>query len=1498
MAPSTRALADAGELLLLEEALRNRRPSIPEVGALLRHRDGRVVQAVLVWLQAEIPRTADPDVLSAWAQALPSALPPGCPPEVHSLLAQSVVELAPWGAPLPDWRAWSLAPALALPWLAASLAVAPRPAVAAEGPSERLLHALAGLKGSRCLDPIGLVDGLLALADERFAGPALRLLHEAAKALALPPSEVEARLKILVESGSLEALTALGSPWARPVTLPRQAVIEALADPTRAAAALNLLAGRGEGDLLRAVALGDLPGPRVAALAALGDHADPTVALAVAQSDPLAFGPALRQALVAAHRRGRFVQAADVPRLITLFLAHRAWPAAELAELCHPVRDALVEAIGRLDAADHAWPRLLPVLVASESPAARGVVRTLLGRRPPQATERAALEAIAAAADAEAEGLVLEAFARHPPEALAALRVIGGVATFRSLRGFLGIEPAGDVAPWLLAYLEAAVTLLWQLCPPRSAGREELLGRLNPGELPRLIAADVAAERSGAARRLALNAALYQSPDQALIRLCALGEEGTWDTLSGLLRRTVVGLHDGSVAGDAPLGTEHTRGRPRIPEAVSEALLGHGRLLAERGRIRPTCLVRGGEPGQAFFAEIALDLALWGGLEAPMQHCLLVALEAVRAPGLVRRVHPLLRHKDPEVRAAAVRILVAQDAEDPRSDRRESPRALSFSITRLLREDDPITLRPALEAVARFGLRGATPLVAACLEHPNMNIKKSAAEALARLDAAAVVDRLVFWLGRHDNPGFRGLLNLAYDAARVGPTPLVVALAHAAGDTSDTAQSAWTVELLLQALDGRLTATHLRRLLVGRHPASETLLAAVAAGRLTLQEGDLSILRVELRRYRLPAADRLPPPPSTRPGPIEALERRGFDPQVARAALQDAASIPFLRGLVRRHPREWLALLPELEGPERRRLAPALADLDDLDAARLALGALLALLAEIAPPGPGGGSEISHDSKGIEGLVTLLVRVGAERPGPLAGRIIDALRALPPTPAGDGLMRWQALGRLGAVPLRSDLEAALADCARTHDPRGHSLALLCLALQVQSPAPRPPAALLEAVQRPDPTPLAALAAVPVRDPGARLAAIIAAWPHAIEGRQSELLTMALALQPLGTARWIKGLPGPPPRVKVQPEGAARRDGLLAGLADADPAKRREAAVALLDWPDVPEAHLTVLEAWLAGQVDVPADRQWALAELLVGRPDLMAGPRAVEIVEWLPLARRRLLLDRLWSQWTQGVPRAADRLRGLGAAFLLPDVAAAVAEGHLTAADLLSQGPLPRGPLLDRVVVALRAERAGERAPLADDLLHRARPGPLGTPEPPETPVPTAEPARDRDALVAAARGTDAAGARAALEALVQTPDTHLVDLLIELTTHRDLGRRILALRHLKRVADRATYLDAAVPFLDDPRPDVQRSVIRTLAHARHLGALKAIAELVDHRQRVVHDAAAEAIELYGHDALPVLKQLLRRARPDRRHTWLTLIDRIETGGLRRDPSRPPRPLG
>ncbi|MEZ4463367.1 MAG: hypothetical protein R3F43_02315 [bacterium] len=271
------------------------------------------------------------------------------------------------------------------------------------------------MSGGRCLDPLGLLDGLIALDAACLAAPALRLLQEAARSASLGAEAVGPRLTRLVEGGSLEALAALNAPWARQVALPRGAVIAALTDPARAPAAVAVLAGRQEADLLWALARASCAARarrRSASWArwppwrpiccgsprAIRSRSGP--ASAPRSWPPTLAGSSSRRGRRRLHRPGP-----PAPR----------WLPAEVAGLCHPVRDALVAAVSRRDPLDPAWPRLLPVLVASEATAAPAAVRALLARPIPPVTARVGLEAIANLEDSDAEAIALDLLPRFPP---------------------------------------------------------------------------------------------------------------------------------------------------------------------------------------------------------------------------------------------------------------------------------------------------------------------------------------------------------------------------------------------------------------------------------------------------------------------------------------------------------------------------------------------------------------------------------------------------------------------------------------------------------------------------------------------------------------------------------------------------------------------------------------------------------------------------------------------------------------------------------------------------------------------------------------------------------------------------------------------------------------------------------------------------------------------------------------------------------------------------
>lgn len=1441
-AAQAQGLADAGDLDGLANHLR-RHPPRPAQGApLLHHADPRVGHLIISWLRRHLRRCADATVLADWAAALPQdvdRLGPRAQRGLARLYSQLRAQVQARGAPLPDWRSCRPPEPVAVAWLSTAIEFDPR-SVTREGASERLLHALASLTGAELPDVAGLLGALLPLADASPAlvVPAMRLLSEARTVCTVSADAAQAALLAWIAAGHGPALQAsLNGP---PIIIPLDVLEGALADPYRAADAVSALARQGDGLVLLEIAEGGRPGPTAQALVAVGAFA-PTAAslIELARRDPLQFAAPLRLALVKAHHRGVFVQPADLVPLLTLFVQHQSWPALDLVDLCHVARDALVERIAARPIDDPAWLRLLPVLAISPGRGASAAIRAILAAPAPPTTIRAALAAVAVREDTEAEGVVLTRLAEYCPEALRALTRVGGAATAQTLEAALGLSDA-PAAPWILAHQSAALVLLWQLTAARSQSRAALLARINPGEIPAQIARDIAAERSEAARRLALKSALFVRPDQALIRLADLGEDGAFDTLYGLLRETVVGLIDGAVPGDSPLDTAHTVGRPDLPAGVRDALLKYGQRLARRGRIRPVSLVRGGEPGAAMMVEIALDLALFGGLEPAMQRCLLDAIQPYDVPGVAARLEPLIRSRDADVRAAAVRLFVAR-----------VHASQTHALVRLLRDDAPATLRPAIAAMAEFAVVWTTPLVVARLDHAELPIARVAADALVRLDPVQAAPAVVEQLARRDDPRLRSLLLKAYDGADLGPGPLVDALVEA--DAAARAR-------LQQALDGRISPAWLRRLIVAQHPAAAQLVEAVRAGAVRL-DGSLERLDDELVRHGRPRL---------RPGEVtltEALRRAGWSAAVGRAAIADPSVD--LQSLVRRFGREVVALLPHLPGADRDRVA---AHLDSLkpDTARQGLSIVLDALRAAADPAA------------VEGILRLLMRIGSGLPSPLAGRAVDAVRGLTSALAGGaadddaGVLRWQTLARLGAIPTRADLAAALADTQCAPDPKQAAVEVLRWAFGARRIPATPPEDLLSAVDGA----LAAARARPVV--GAErvrlIGELIAAWPHATPDRAQALLDWLLDLQPLGAPPWILSADtqaaSPPPSVP----SIQRRAALLDGLNDDVPERRTEAAVQLLDWADVPEGQLEVLLAWLSGAVDVPVDRRWALADALHARPRLLTNVRGIELLDWLSVERQRHHADRLWGLWgsddAELSARAGQMLRRLGPEFLLPRVAREIEDARWGAVDLLIGRPVVRSPLLEMVIDQLRAAGQLERA---STLERQACAGPLSTP----TPLPAPRVKRrgsGHEALIETARGDDPRGARAALKQMVDADAPGTLDLLVDLTRHPDPARRILALRAVRQLADQRTYLDAALPFLDDPRPDVRRSVIEALSEARHPAALPELIPLLRDRTPAIRDAARAGVIRYGAAATGLLQEAMRHARPDRRGLYVNLL--------------------
>ncbi|MFE1272763.1 HEAT repeat domain-containing protein [Streptomyces sp. NPDC058758] len=1379
---------------------------------------------------------------------------PSEPVSAEEALAVAVGGVAPDG--WRDWPAEVLVPAVRVALLRAELVRDPG-VLGREEPGEALYQAVRGVEAGDA----GLVRAAAGSGDAVLEGEALRLAREGLRAGGLAPAFVRDVLLGLLGSAAGAvvngALAELAEPWASVEPLPAS-VLAGLLGPETAGAALATAAAHGHGELLWRAAAdpGASPEVRGRALALYGETArreDVPALLELAGTDPLMLSGPAAECLRAMHRRGHFATDADVPAVLALALADHTIPAGTVATVLFTARHALLRLLADAAPDDPAWPRRLDLLVALDAQGVGGLpVAAEIARVLPAAADPAPfLRALRALRDPGTEAAVLAALPHAPAAALDALEAVGGDRTVRVLGTALGLDGLGaqdpDAPPASLVeravrpHRKRALELVWLLNTDPGV-RRRLLTRVDAAELPARVAADLGGPDE---RELALLAA-HLDPDDpvaALCRLAAHAGPGTLPVLADLLLR---------IAGEAaaawePGGTGPVpEAEPVVPQEAVDALDALGRRLHARGRIRPVCLldVFPDDAGPALVTDLVLGLLDRPGLTAGEQAVLLrVPADLPRAPHrtLRSRAHPFLRHPDRHVRKHAVALL----ARDATGDGVEAVSATLLALTGPDR--DPQTVRQALGALGGAGARWASDAIAGCLDHLAMNVRKAAAGALATAGTARAVPPLLRHLGHTDNPGLRALLLDALRALLGAALPATLAAA------ADGSTDARTRDRLLAALPGE------------------------------------------------PAVDR-------DEEDLRSLAEEGWDQDVAL-------------GLAERH----------AEGRPHRaaRLRETRPHLDDWLALAAASGrarrAVLAVLPGGICPAPWTARERGAFARHVtvlldglaeaegaarDALIEVLEAVATHRRPDVRREITLSVRDLPLTSPGRRSV-LPLLRLAGAVVVRADLDRALDAAALAADPDDARARLLREAFGVDGRSERPPwhgelAASARSV--------ADLAAHRRRGvaAGSRelLAALVDVQAGAPDDVRAALVDWMTDLQPPAAPPWTlaedaaraeagaprAGRPAGPDR----PRSAARRERLLALLASGDRRERNGAAYTLLGWPE-PDARATVLDAYLRGRIDEPAEdalrsalgralTEAGPARLLGGAEGARADRIARAAAGGLDTGRLPLLLPVLLHLWEHG-PEAARRdafaaLRRLPADALAGHLEGRLATGEPGPLGLLAGRRLLRTPVLERLAgrhpeaglvlvdgplygpeaagrreAALRALR--ERAPRPSD------PSPVLPYEEAVALLRSPDPRRVRRTL---AHLTEHAAAFAG--ALFEGP-------LRELLVHPDTGVRLHAHRTARVLLDRDAHLRLTEVLLDDVRPDVVRGAVRVLSQARREPAVPRFVALLDHGQAVVRRAAETAVLRAGTAAVPALRRAASHARPDRRPLYEGLLARV-----------------
>jgi|GEM_PF-3694947 len=1402
--------------------------------------------------------------------------------DAFARVLSSLLLWVPEGAMLPE-RPDDLPTQLEVAWRELELALWPLREL-----DELTLEALARTNLARIYAPLEVLEALAHL--DPLPAPILqRKLEEAVADAPIPGDQLAPMLlRWLDRSSGLAriAMRCLAKPWVCQSDDVRQSVhmlrrcIKSGDDTLarHAIEALSLL----EDENSIALAIRD-PDQTARGRALLFEHAGhllPREALeqgfALALEDPWQYGDAMVACLEKMHARGVFLKPEQAPDVLDLFDRHQRFEPEQASRYLYVIRDAVYALLNRLELEDPRWFRLLELVPSLRDEHREALLSKLLSAPDPLYSH---VCRVARASGTHClEKNLLANLEKNADATLRALEACGGAQTADKLAALI-LEQ--DTPLWLRAASGRALSLIWHL--GKDEYRQTLLSRLEPAALPARISDDLGPRMDQQTLELLmLSPQVGERPERALLDLCRHGGSEALEAIDVLLTRVLQSAVGDHVAGD-PHQPWTARSETVLSAEVEEALDAYGVRLYSRGSLVIPTLARANSPSQAGRALRAylLHEQIERAQDARVLRIALDALARTEAMENREQILALTRHEHQDVRKKAIFVLSAY-----RKDPGLIPR-----FTTLASMPDIQTARQAIEALGKLHDPGATPALIEALGHRNMNIKLSAAEALATSGDTRAIEPLLGWLERHDHERFRRLLYRALEAIlEESLLPVLMTRLASANPRQLRLLSSAIQNLSIYTLRSRdalddVAIAHLYEAVDLGHcqlvdATRQELLAWVGAGAYhrerTEREDELGGVFDETQL--LPGEDNL------------------LDIDAAR---------------VERHLTPLLDALPTARGEALAHMLRLLSKVRDFASlpreAHLSACKQLVNLLVVDPLFPR-----------REELLELSTRFSRALPLSSKRALIDTIRAIEAFPGGDGEDRWRLLEASGALIEAQDILAIYRDCEVSHSPEiaRRRASKLLFPKRSSSISASDRERLDVWRQREDFLDKDARDGLVTHMGGRRVLSYLLECLERDEGVLDDMLEHIVALAHFGSTSWRSHRSS---RTRSEnsepwkPSKSWRLGRLKASREHEDADVRAASAMALLESsaPLARDEVEVLLEGYLGEGYELSTVGRRALAQLLEqSSPHLLARRWTSEhIPGWLDLLEHASLqvishrapdLLEIWrGEDTSSAERARRLLGKLDGDIVFALVYPAIKRGELGVLGLLSRSITEDAHV--RAIIA-QLEDLGEKR-LARRLLGQLREGHLLDPDVrasrerdlatlliPPSPLPPEARVLEQgeDGLLAALYSEDRYEVRAALRRVARFAGaTQIEDRVVTLALeHEDLSLRSAAHRALRQISSRQVYLDVTRRFLHDPRRDVVRQAIRILAHGGSTQEIDTFVELLFGKDSMLAGQAREGLLILGDVALPELRRVCSRARPDRRPVIQEIIEQIQTSTL------------